>query len=530
MYEFISFFFELDSEAWYIFKKERDGFSTQDKNIIPLEKLFNVKQGVVPGPIDTKKIIKKLSPSTIHTFNISDNEGVFVLTNNELEEKKIEKTIVYPFNKNSDIKKSYINFSTNDFLVYTPKIDILERFPNFKNHIERYYEYLITRREVEQEKIRWFDLWWPREETLFESEKIMISYRTNTNSFAYTNYPFYSATDTYYISKKPETKESLKYVFAVLVSTKILDWLKNGNCKIKGNALELFTTSVSKIPIRRIDFAKPKDVAIHDLLAGDYSVEEKKGYKYNSTSNTWIKEKGIVDYYMDLIKELYGMVDDGFIFDPTQPLKQPKDISIAISKLSGYLKKTDFSSEIIDDLSFFESNTITNPVNADERKEAEAIFKSRNYYFKIKNKNFEIKKIGEIIGSGYTLYEHDSELKKYNYKHQLELITKTNEKIYVEIKGKENLENLILMIESLFKEKKIIIWDDLRSLPMINEKLNKFIETKKDFIYQSLKPVDKSAKLLIKEIVKAHSVVATQMIQNVFFMQELIDALVEEIY
>jgi hypothetical protein len=68
-----------------------------------------------------------------------------------------------------------------------------------------------------------------------------------------------------------------------------------GNCKIKGNALELFTTSVSKIPIRRIDFAKPKDVAIHDLLAGDYSVEEKKGYKYNSTSNTWIKEKGIVD-------------------------------------------------------------------------------------------------------------------------------------------------------------------------------------------------------------------------------------------
>ena len=148
----------------------------------------------------------------------------------------------------------------------------------------------------------------------------------------------------------------------------------------------------------------------------------------------------------------------------------------------------------------------------------------------MKNKNFEIKKIGEIIGSGYTLYEHDSELKKFNYKHQLELITKTNEKIYVEIKGKENLENLILMIESLFKEKNIIVWDDLRSLPVIDEKLNKFIEKKKDFIYQSLKSVDKPAKLLIKEIVKAHSVIATQMIQNVFFMQELIDTLVEEVY
>ena len=525
---------ELDSEAWYIFKKEKDEFSIEDKNVIPLEELFNVKQGVVPGPIKiSSSNIKQIPIEHLNLYNIEEGDGVFVLSNLELEKINLnenEKKIIKKFFKNSNINKCYIDYNTELNLIYTPEIEDITNYPNIEIHLKKFKPILEKRREVEKGTILWYELWWGRNKEIFENEKIMISYRTTSNSFAYTNFPFYSATDTYYINQKSETNESLKYVFAILISTKILDWLKNGNCKIKGNALELFTTSVSKIPIRKIDFANPKDVAIHNLLSGDYSLEEKKGYKYNSTSNTWIKEKGIVDYYMDLIKELYDMVSDGFIFDPTQPLKEPKDISIAISKLSGYLKKTDFSSEIIDDLSFFESNTITNPVNADERKETEAIFKSRNYFFKIKNKNFEIKKIGEIIGSGYTLYEHDSELKKFNYKHQLELITKTNEKIYVEIKGKEYLENLIQMIESLFREKKTIIWDDLRSLPVINEKLNKFIEKKKDFIYQSLKPVDKSAKLLMKEIVKDHSVIATQKFENVFFMQELIDTLVEEIY
>jgi hypothetical protein len=60
----------------------------------------------------------------------------------ELNFNKKEKSFLKPFIKVGELSDNYINYDTNNYLLYTENIDDIEVYPNIKEHLSKYKEIL----------------------------------------------------------------------------------------------------------------------------------------------------------------------------------------------------------------------------------------------------------------------------------------------------------------------------------------------------------------------------------------------------
>jgi len=263
---------QLTNEAWGLFIEE------SSENIIrkieavgtKLKEYWSIDQGVVPNPLRlTKNKLKELPNEVIQRYDLKIGDGVFILTERELNNLALTKNeyeIIKPYFKNSDIEKYITSEVTNDYLIYTTSTTKIDNYNNINRHLEKFKSILSKRRECEKGRIPWFGLHWPREQRIFEGEKIVCSYRTEKASFAYHEGSFYGSTDMYFI--KPidaDDRHSLKYLVAIL-NSKLMDFWLSKKGKSKGTVTEQFATPLENLYIRRIDFSDLKDVEIHDNL------------------------------------------------------------------------------------------------------------------------------------------------------------------------------------------------------------------------------------------------------------------------
>ncbi len=162
-----------------------------------------------------------------------------------------EKELLKPFFKNSDIDSYWCNLTPEKYLLYIDrnKTDISD-YPNVLRHLNKYRSLLESRREVKTNVIKYFQLQWPREETIFHGEKIVVPYRSLSNTFAYNNVPWYCRSDCYVI--KPKTDDyHIKYILGLLNCSLYYFWFYTKG-KRKGNTLELFQTPLSETPIKKL--------------------------------------------------------------------------------------------------------------------------------------------------------------------------------------------------------------------------------------------------------------------------------------
>jgi hypothetical protein len=218
----------------------------------------------------TDKNIRLLPQDVISHYNIKVGDGIFVLTADELESLQLsqdEKSLIKPFCKNSDIDCYYINqdLATPLFIICITKDTDIDQYPRIKAHLEKFRPILENRRECREGNYPWFRLHRPRDQRIFEGEKIVNPQRSEANVFAYYDGGIYASVDVYFTTPRPATRENLKYICSILSSKLVRFWLVN-KCKRKGKALELYYTPLSQIPIRRINFDDPKEVEIHNHL------------------------------------------------------------------------------------------------------------------------------------------------------------------------------------------------------------------------------------------------------------------------
>ncbi len=274
----------LTDAAWHLMHTRKSEILLEKiENIgVPLAEICNINQGYVSGCHKvTNENINLLSHDTIDKYHIKIGDGIFVLSESELAQLNLpakEKEIIKPTYKNSDISGYITEDEKNEWLIYTTKDTKINDFPKIKEHLEKFHPILEQKRECQEGKLPWFSLHWPREQTIFEDEKIVSPYRAEVNSFSYNNGGFYGSTDMYFITKKSTTKESIKYILALLNST-LLDTYCSHQLKPKGKIREYFPTPLSKIPIYPIDFKNPKEVKIYNTLVRkvDEIIEHKKG-------------------------------------------------------------------------------------------------------------------------------------------------------------------------------------------------------------------------------------------------------------
>lgn len=275
---------QLTDEAWGLFTEE-----SSEKIINQIESVgsnlkayWDIDQGVVPNPLRlTKDKMAGLSEEAIQKYDLKIGDGVFVLTNKELDNLALtqsEYEIIKPYFKNSDISKYITSENTDDYLIYSTSATKIDNYPSIKRHLEKFKSILSKRRECESGRIKWFSLHWPRDQRIFEGEKVVCSYRTEEASFAYHNGSFYGSTDMYFIKPKNiDDKHSLKYLVAIL-NSKLMNFYLFNKGKSKGSITEQFATPLEKLSIRRIDFDNPEDVKFHENLITlvDKIIEAKK--------------------------------------------------------------------------------------------------------------------------------------------------------------------------------------------------------------------------------------------------------------
>ncbi len=251
--------------------------------------------------------------------NYSYNDGVFVLSNQEIESLQLndrEKDIIKDYVKNSNIYK-YGTTLNEDKLIYLKWEDNIDIYPHIKSHLSRFKEILQDQVVRYEENYPWWALHRPRVQTIFDSnEKIIVPYRTKNNIFGYCEKPLYSSRDVFFITNIRQDF-NIKYVLSLLNSNLYYIWLYNKG-KRKGDTLELYYTPLSEIPIKKVDKQKQdKFVLIVDKIL---NITQTEDYLQNQEKQDAVKEYekqiDIMVYKLyDLTYQEVKVIDPNFQMD-----------------------------------------------------------------------------------------------------------------------------------------------------------------------------------------------------------------------
>jgi adenine-specific DNA-methyltransferase len=258
----------------------------------PLSDYFETNQGVVPGAMVFTEAMAKKYPDIAAEIDAP----IFIFPKGALQKlnggKKAD--FIKPFFKNSDIHRYITETKATKELLY---VDGKKKIPSkIKNYLSQFKPLLEMRRECQSDKREWFELQWPRYEELFENPKIVVPYRSRQASFAYSDIPFFAATDVYFITEKNNDAAKLKALLGILNSTLIQCWLYNRG-KRKGEMLELFPTALQQIPIVLPENAAKLVGLVDKILAAKAA---------DSQANT-SKTEAQID---KLVCELYGLAKE----------------------------------------------------------------------------------------------------------------------------------------------------------------------------------------------------------------------------
>jgi len=234
-----------------------------------LFKVLEPKQGVVPS-VDrvTNTNIKYLPNEKIEKERIRKGNGIFVLTQEEVEQLKLsvdEKKLMIPSYHNAHVTSYYVDIPDleKDYVLYIDKNIDLEDYPSIKKHLMKFKEILQARLDRYGESYPWWRLHRLRDKSALLSEKIVVSnWGTSWQPFAYQSGEFFEKRDITFFVKKERVKESLFYFLGLLNSSLLRWWMMQ-----KARQLGYMRQSLQEqIPVRLIDFAIPKEKKIHDYL------------------------------------------------------------------------------------------------------------------------------------------------------------------------------------------------------------------------------------------------------------------------
>jgi adenine-specific DNA-methyltransferase len=225
---------------------------------ILLKDIFNVNNGIFSGS-------DKLTLDKKNKYNIkidSDSAGIFILTNEEINNlnlNNLEKELIKPFFKNSDINRYVASNSNNINLInlrYTDRPNIND-YPNIKKYLETFKSLLEDRPKTGTLESAFNNGFWyvlsTSRKLNFDGPKIIFPQRSKINTFAYNEIPWYGSADIYYITSSENSNGiNLKYILGLLNSRLFYLWLYHRG-KRKGETLELYGTPISEIPIKIVD-------------------------------------------------------------------------------------------------------------------------------------------------------------------------------------------------------------------------------------------------------------------------------------
>jgi type I restriction-modification system DNA methylase subunit len=169
--------------------------------------------------------------------------------------------------RNSDIQR-WVILDSDESLLWVEDCESLGDLPEkIQDYLRENAKALKKRAAYRRGNCEWWRFTWPLHRDLYSEQKIVSPFLSDKNRFAIdSKREFVGLTDTIALFKRPETQEDIRY-FLGLLNSKLLTFRFRGIAKLKGGGIyEYFENSVSKLPIRKIDFSKPQEKRRHDQI------------------------------------------------------------------------------------------------------------------------------------------------------------------------------------------------------------------------------------------------------------------------
>jgi len=279
----------------------------------PLGALGKVRQGIAENPAGvTRKTNER------HGGRWEPGEGVFALTRAELARLNLparERRLIRPYHDLGDLGRYFLAPEPSLALIYAtartcPEID---RYPAVRAHLARFRPIMEARRETRRGTRRWWQLHWPREESLWRSPKIVALQMAARPAFVPAAEPVYVPFSANVFVPCADTREHLHYLTALLNSRLLWKWYSH-HAKRRGVGLEINGHVLARTPIRTIDFSHPADRSRHDQLVAlvermlglNRDLREARGGQRAEISGRIAHVERRIDW---LVYELYEVAD-----------------------------------------------------------------------------------------------------------------------------------------------------------------------------------------------------------------------------
>ncbi len=226
---------------------------------------------------------------------------------------RLSPNLYYVRARNSDITPFEMRDS-GEIVLYLEDVPSFSQLPKpVQAHLLAHETELKERAAFQRGDCDWWRYTWPLHKAEFSRDKLFCPYLAKTNSFAFdAQQKFLGLTDTTVIFDSGQ-REDIRYVLALLNSSLLTFRFKSIGKLKSGGILEYFWNSISKLPIRRIDFSSAVEKQHHDALvaATDKMVDLKArrsatrlAHERHVTSRAI---QGLSEYIDHIVAMLYGI-------------------------------------------------------------------------------------------------------------------------------------------------------------------------------------------------------------------------------
>ena len=235
-----------------------------------LDLLGIVRQGIAENPASINRRTLERYGGHPASADWRLGEGVFSLGASDVSRIALplhERELLRPYHHLSDLERYWFAPHPSQQLIYSTRKTCpdISMYPTMGAHLSRFRPILEARRETQKGTNCWWHLHWPRDEMIWQADKIVAIQMAVRPSFVPIFGPSYVSFSTNVFVPAADTREDLRFFSGVLNSKTLWAWFTH-HAKQRGIGLELNGIVLGKAPIRRIQFDCPDDVRQHDQL------------------------------------------------------------------------------------------------------------------------------------------------------------------------------------------------------------------------------------------------------------------------
>ncbi|RLA07215.1 MAG: class I SAM-dependent DNA methyltransferase [Gammaproteobacteria bacterium] len=253
--KFVKFNEKISNKKIYeLLNKKNNGLEVSIKTI---EKNYDENKNLTFSSSEKETILEKIDEDKNFKFDekneiiqgiIGGPDKAFIIKNDELNQyNKTEKEYIKMFHTNT---QRYITNDTDKYIFYISKQKFtdndLKDCPNIIEKLTEYKKQLSNRREVLKGRMKWFNIWWARDENFFkDGAKLVWAKRTFDNRFTYTEKQLYGSANLFYIKSD---RVNLKYITALL-NSRLMFFYMQERLKHTGDLLQIDKNQFLRIPL-----------------------------------------------------------------------------------------------------------------------------------------------------------------------------------------------------------------------------------------------------------------------------------------